>query len=51
MIGPPLDSTALSLSQVVARLRNGGADMPAYARTLTAREIADVAAFVVEPHR
>ena len=45
-VGPPLDGLRLSRARVARYTRNGGADMPAYATMLSAREIDDVALFV-----
>ncbi len=45
-VGPSLDSKVLPFRRVVKLVRDGGADMPAYAQTLTPDEIADIAAFV-----
>lgn len=46
MVGPRLDGLRLSRARVVRFVRNGGADMPAFAATLSSEQIADVAAFV-----
>jgi sulfite dehydrogenase len=44
--GPRLDGVRLSHARVTSFVRNGGAEMPAYATTLSPREIDDVALFV-----
>lgn len=46
--GPSLDSARLSQKRVAAQVRRGGNGMPAFASTLSEREIADVAVYVAE---
>ena len=47
-VGPNLDQLKPSLSKVVPQVLNGGAQMPAFKTTLSAKKIADVAAYVVK---
>jgi mono/diheme cytochrome c family protein len=49
-LGPSLDHTSLSASQVAAQVRAGGASMPAFAGRLSDAEIKAVAAFVATSH-
>ncbi len=44
--GGPLDGLGLSETSVADRVRRGSGGMPAFAKTLTPAQIADVAAFV-----
>jgi quinohemoprotein ethanol dehydrogenase len=46
--GPSLRGTGVTTQQAVTQIRNGGGGMPAFAGTLTAAEIRDVAAYVVQ---
>ncbi len=50
-VGPGLDHLRLSRARVARYVRAGGADMPAYAKTLSPVEIADLAAFVSDASR
>jgi mono/diheme cytochrome c family protein len=45
-VGPNLDRLAPSRAQVAAQVRSGGGGMPAFAGTLSAQQIADVALYV-----
>ena len=45
-VGPGLDDLRLTRARVTRFVRDGGPDMPAYVKTLSPSEIADVAAFV-----
>jgi sulfite dehydrogenase len=45
-IGPGLDGTSLSASDVEEQVRNGGGAMPAFEGTLSDEEITEVAAYV-----
>ena len=47
-VGPNLDQLKPPLSKVVPQVINGGAQMPAFKGTLSAKKIADVAAYVVK---
>ena len=46
--GPNLDDTKPSQDEAVTQIANGGGGMPAFKDQLSEKEIADVAAFVVE---
>jgi mono/diheme cytochrome c family protein len=46
-VGPNLDQAKPPLSVVVTRVLNGGGAMPPFKGTFSAKQIADVAAFVV----
>ena len=46
-VGPNLDQTKPPLSKVVTQVLNGGAVMPPFKSSLSTKQIADVAAFVV----
>jgi cytochrome c6 len=45
-VGPNLDQTKPSIDKIVDRVTNGKSPMPAFGASLTAQQIADVAAFV-----
>jgi mono/diheme cytochrome c family protein len=47
-VGPNLDNAKPPLALVVDRVTNGKAPMPAFAGQLTPKQIADVAAYVVQ---
>ena len=47
-VGPNLTGLALPLSKVVHQVVNGGAVMPPFKGTLSAKQIADVSAYVVK---
>lgn len=47
-VGPDLDQLKPPYRDATAQVTNGGAPMPAYKGTLSAQEIADVAAYVVK---
>jgi mono/diheme cytochrome c family protein len=47
-VGPNLDQLKPPLSKVVPQVINGGGAMPAFKGTLTAKQIADVSAYVVK---
>lgn len=47
-VGPNLDGLKLPLSKVVTQVLNGGAVMPPFKGTLSTKQIADVAAYVVK---
>ncbi|MFL5954069.1 MAG: c-type cytochrome [Gaiellaceae bacterium] len=47
-VGPNLDSVKPPLSKVITQVVNGGPVMPAFKGKLTAKQIADVAAYVVK---
>jgi mono/diheme cytochrome c family protein len=46
-IGPNLDALKPDYQAVTAQVTNGGSAMPAFKKTLSTQQIADVAAFVV----
>jgi mono/diheme cytochrome c family protein len=46
-VGPNLDNVKPPLSRVIIQVLNGGAVMPPFKGTLSTKQIADVAAFVV----
>jgi mono/diheme cytochrome c family protein len=46
--GPNLDESELSYTAVYTKTRDGGGEMLAYGDTLSPRELADVAQFVVD---
>jgi mono/diheme cytochrome c family protein len=46
-VGPNLDTAKPPLSKVVTQVLNGGGAMPSFKGTLSTKQIADVAAFVV----
>jgi len=46
--GPNLDDLKPGLAAVVSQVTDGGGGMPAYKDQLTAQQIADVAAYIVE---
>jgi mono/diheme cytochrome c family protein len=46
-VGPNLDQAKPPLSKVVTQVLNGGGAMPPFKGTLSSKQIADVAAFVV----
>jgi cytochrome c6 len=47
-VGPNLDTLKPPLSKVVPQVLNGGGAMPAFKDTLSAKQIADVSAYVVK---
>ena len=47
-VGPNLDDVKPPLSKVVPQVLNGGGAMPAFKSTLSAKQIADVSAYVVK---
>jgi mono/diheme cytochrome c family protein len=47
-VGPNLDQVQPPLSKVITQVVNGGAVMPPFKATLSAKQIADVSAFVVK---
>jgi mono/diheme cytochrome c family protein len=47
-VGPNLDQAQPPLSKVVTQVINGGGAMPPFKGTLSAKQIADVAAYVVK---
>jgi cytochrome c6 len=47
-VGPNLDNLKPPLSKVVTQVLNGGPQMPPFKATLSAKQIADVAAYVVK---
>lgn len=47
-VGPNLDQLKPPLTKVVPQVLNGGGAMPAFKDTLTAKQIADVSAYVVK---
>ena len=47
-VGPNLDDLKPPLTKVVPQVINGGGAMPAFKGTLTAKQIADVSAYVVK---
>jgi mono/diheme cytochrome c family protein len=47
-VGPNLDQLKPNLQQTVEQVKNGGGGMPAFQGQLSAKQIADVAAFVVK---
>jgi mono/diheme cytochrome c family protein len=47
-VGPNLDQLKPPLAKVVPQVINGGGAMPAFKSTLTATQIANVAAYVVK---
>jgi mono/diheme cytochrome c family protein len=47
-VGPNLDAVKPPLSKIITQVVNGGAIMPAFKDKLTAKQIADVAAYVVK---
>jgi mono/diheme cytochrome c family protein len=47
-VGPNLDQLKPPLTKVVPQVINGGATMPAFKSTLSTKQIADVAAYVVK---
>jgi cytochrome c6 len=47
-VGPNLDDLKPPLSKVVPQVLNGGAVMPPFKSTLSTKQVADVAAFVVK---
>ena len=47
-VGPNLDTLKPDYRHVTAQVTNGGAAMPSFKKTLTAQQIADVAAYVVK---
>ena len=47
-VGPNLDQLKPDYRAVTAQVTNGGAQMPAFKSKLSAQQIADVAAFVVD---
>jgi mono/diheme cytochrome c family protein len=50
-IGPNLDTLRPTFEQVRAQVEHGGGSMPAFAGTLSAAQIRDVAAYVVSSAR
>jgi mono/diheme cytochrome c family protein len=50
-IGPNLDEARPTFAEAVLQITEGGGGMPAFEARLSAQEIADVAAFVVESTR
>jgi mono/diheme cytochrome c family protein len=51
MIGPNLDRLKPTAARVAAQVRNGGGGMPPFRGQLSARQIADVAAYVAAASR
>jgi mono/diheme cytochrome c family protein len=51
LVGGPLDGAKLAAADVADRVRNGGGGMPAFAKRLTSKQIAAVAAFVADASR
>ena len=47
-IGPDLDALKPDYRSVTAQVTNGGGQMPAFKKTLSTQQIADVAAYVVK---
>jgi cytochrome c6 len=47
-VGPNLDQVKPALSRVITQVVNGGAVMPPFKNQLSAKQIADVAAYVVK---
>lgn len=47
-VGPNLDSLKPDYRAVTAQVTNGGAAMPSFKKTLSTKQIADVAAYVVK---
>lgn len=47
-VGPNLDSLKPDYRAVTAQVTNGGGPMPAFKKTLTTQQIADVSAYVVK---
>ena len=46
-VGPNLDESSVDFAAAVAQITNGGGGMPAFSSTLSEKQIADVAAYVV----
>jgi mono/diheme cytochrome c family protein len=46
-VGPNLDDSSVDFAAAVAQITNGGGGMPAFSSTLSEKQIADVAAYVV----